>query len=260
MHFRKLLACCAAAVAALSVSAPAAWGAECGQPGSDGKPTSGQLTLDTDQSTQTLDFKDSTGKDTFHLYMKVGGCTITAPDAVVAKLRAPGPAEDALAAPEVSAKGTVVVIDIGVTPDKFPAKQVKPVLTLSGSAIDTAIVPLTMQRKQPPPLPTALVVVAALLGAAWALWLARGAVEDKKKAGQTVAFKPSHAFTAVVAGAIAAYLVYKTAYLDPATWEPTFSNCLTMFIGVASAATGGATAGAATAFAIAKQRRKRKPR
>jgi hypothetical protein len=260
MRSSRLLGCLVALTAPLWVSTAAASAVVCGQPGTDGKATSGQLTLDTEHSVQTLDFKDDTEKDSFQLYFKIAGCSITDPAAIKPALRAPGPAKDSLATPVVNPKGTLVVIDVEVTPDKFPAKQIKPVLTLSGDTIDTTIVTLTMQRKEPATVPGILALIAALVGGGWALWLARGAAADKTKPDEEVKFSWPHAATAIVAGAIAGYAVFKTAYLDPATWELVFTNVLTLVIGVASAAAGGATAGAATAFTVAKVIRKRRKR
>ena len=73
-----------------------------------------------------------------------------------------------------------------------------------------------------------------------------------------VAFNWIHGLATLVAGAAAAYVVFKSTYLDPATWEASAGNIATLLIGVASAALGGATAGAAAAFKLVKPTKKRR--
>jgi hypothetical protein len=256
---RRLLATSLACLGAVLAIPQSALAVTCGQAGTDGKPTSGQLTLDTEHSRQSLDFKDKTDPNSFSLYFKVGGCTITDRSAVKPTVRAPGDSKASLGKPTVSAKGSLVVVDIDVQPKKFPAKQVKPVLTLSGDTIDTTLVSLEMQRKEPAFVPALISLLAALAGGVWALFVARSAVADKRaKTGEIVTFNFAHGVTAIVAGLVAAYAVFKTSYLDPPTWEIGFVPVLALVVGVAAAAAGGAAAGAATAFALAKQSRRRK--
>jgi formate-dependent nitrite reductase membrane component NrfD len=116
-----------------------------------------------------------------------------------------------------------------------------------------------MQRKEPAFVPALISLLAALAGGVWALFVARSAVADKRaKTGEIVTFNFAHGVTAIVAGLVAAYAVFKTSYLDPPTWEIGFVPVLALMVGVAAAAAGGAAAGAATAFALAKQSRRRK--
>jgi hypothetical protein len=235
--------------------------AECGKPGAaGGEPVVGKLSLDTQNTPlETLDFKDSTDPDGFQLVFVVSPCTITAKGAVTGKVRLKS-GQAAFGKVVVSPKGNLLVVEVPVDhPDKFPAEVVKPVLTLSGTGtIESTALRLSMQRKEPMLWPALIALAAGLLGGLWALWKAYDTVKGKQKAGQKVRFNAAHVATTLFGGLIAGYAVYKSSYLDAATWKLGWSTALSLAIGVGAAAAGGAAVGASGAVALDTRRQKRK--
>jgi hypothetical protein len=261
MRWRILIASWASVTAVCCVPAPSASAVECGQAGQDGTPTVGKLTLDTEQTPlEPLDFGDSTDDGGFMFVFKVAGCSISSKDDLTSHARLTGDAQASLGDVEVDPKGTIVVVSVPVYPKKFPAKVVKPLLTIGGDAIEAVSMRLTMQRKEPLPIPLLLALFAGAIGGGWALWVAYDAAQAKKKSNQFITFSGVHATTAVVAGIIAGYAVFKATYLDPTTWELSPPHVLTLMVGVAAAACGGATTGATSAVALGTRKRRRKAR
>ena len=220
MRPTRVAGCWTIATAVLWLLAPAASAVECGQPEQAGQSaTVGTLTLSVDATPlEPLDFKDSTDDQSFILQFKVTGCEINSKEGITGRARLSN-GQDALGKVILTPKGTLLTAEVPVTPEKFPAEVVHPLLTISGAPIQEVSVRLTMQRKEPLLVPGALALVAALIGGGCALWLAYGAVKEKQKSNQYVRFKPVQVTIAIGAGVVARYAVFKSAYLDPETWS-----------------------------------------
>ncbi len=260
MRSARFVICCAVASAILCVGAPTAAAVVCGQPErAGGEPTVGTLALDTDNTPlETLDFKGDTNRREFLLAFKVSGCTITSSEGLSARARLASGGQASLGTVTLEPKGSVVVATIPVDPEKFDPGVAKPLLTITGESVNTFTVRLSMQRKEAPTWPFVLALIAALLGGAWALWVAYGSAKAKQKRNQSVRFNVVPAATAVVLGVAAGYAVYKGAYVDSETFELDFPTTLGLVVGVAAAAAGGATAGAEGALTLATKRRENK--
>jgi hypothetical protein len=241
------------------VSTPAAFAVDCGKPAAPGgQPTTAGLSYDEASSqNHPLKFGTSTANKQIVLVYSVEGCTLTGENPPQARVRADPEVLKAIETPKLSIKGSKVVIDIDVRGD-FPTGTASALLTVSGKDISTVVQSLSLQRKEPPLLPLLVTLIGALAGIVWALFSARKAVEDKRKAKEVVTWKARHVVSAVVLGVIATYAVFQASYLTPEVFTLEFGSGLALFAAAGAAAAGGAKAGAEGSVAVEKRQKARK--
>lgn len=250
--------------------APSALAVPCGTPPKPGKPPAvGTFALKTEASDDAAipSFKEKTKSREFIYIFSVAGCTVSE-DADL-KLLVGGDARKAVIADPPAPKGDQVAVTGTIDPSKFDPGTHKATLALSSPSgeVTTTNLRLTLQRKQPPTIPTIVAIVALVLGFLYAVgvaWAAASSAYDKQEDEAAKAAGKAPAATAkkrrrrraeedkveistlatvlavVVAGGLA-YAVYRTGYLESDVWEPDFTSYATLFFGVAAAAAGGAT-------------------
>lgn len=260
LRFIQMSLACATVIPMLFMALPASAAAvRCGQAEGKGQPVIGELSVLKETSVTDLKFGTSGDSDKFIMHLKVSGCTLASADQVEANVDVSEPARKAVGDPKKVLEGSgQLKIEIPVSPT-FPTKQYKPVLTLSSPSdiVSTTQVALTMQRKEKALAPFLIALFAFVIGTWWAFYLAKTTVEDKLKEDERITLKKRHRVTAAGGALIGAVPVFISTYVTPETWSLGLGTGFALLLGVASAAAGGATAGASTAY-VASKRKQRK--
>ena len=241
-------------------AAPTALAVPCGQPAKEGDPpTAGTLTLNTENSDTDLDFEGKTDKDSLRLIFNVADCTLESSDGVDVRALTSGKAKSSFGKPLPQAKRTLLVIEIPVNASRFPAGEHKGRVIVSGSTVNSTIVKVSVKRKETPPVPVVVSVLALIAGFLWALYAAWVAARGED--GKKVEFKRRYLVIALGGSVAASYAVFKTVYVDATAWVADFPSIIAMAVAVMSASAGGATAGpvAKGVAAVIKKTTKRQP-
>jgi hypothetical protein len=266
------------AVLSACAAAPSAHAAPCTAEDAP-KPLAGQVALDTANSSDPAvpSFKGNKDAKDVAFVLTVSGCTLGAKHDVIVEVR--GEEADAVTFSPLQRRGTSLTLDGKVDPKKFTPGEHKPRVRISSPTgqVKLQSFAMTIQRKQPFPIPLLIALAAALAGLWYAYLVAKEAAVqayDKKQAEMAddtpadnklrdlllltqtrsskkeepqvdkVVLGPFRLWVfVVVAAAAGAASAFAASYIKSATWDAgDIVAVATLAAAVAVAAVGGATA------------------
>jgi hypothetical protein len=238
---RSLMVCLAFATGALWV-VPIATAAQCGDSGGEGKgeTLTGSLLLRSADSTTTLSFERD--KDARRLIMEfdVDGCDLPATAPIQAIPRSSDlDDESVFGEAKIEPEGNSLYVALPVDPDHFDPGQHSASITVRSPLLTPTRAKVTVQRTEPAFKPTALAILAVILGVIGAIVVSASLAGDG--AGKNWFPGWVRLGAVVVAALFAAGAVWWSSYGDAEVWEWELDTWGPLFIGALTAAYGAAT-------------------
>lgn len=226
---RRVMVCVAVLIGVMWY-ASVATAAECGAPpAGGGEPPLASLELEEQSDTEY-----SGDDEALLLLFKVSDCTLSSESLVEAETESSGLDEGVFGKPVIKAKRNKLIVRIPVDKGAFDAGKHKATVIVSGEAVNSVAVPVSVQKTEAMLWPTLIAVMCWLVGVAAAFYVV---MADGGKEIKWVRLPLVLAPAAIAAGA-----VWKTGYFDVAVWKLEAKTVLPLVLGAVPAAFGAAAA------------------